>query len=294
MPGARAVNGSRPLRLPSAPEIAAFENDGFVVLPGVLDPAWLDGLEAACARLLLAPDALDITEETLRLALPQGALGLFGAAPYKATLEGRGRFRMHFNTARRDAAVLDFALRGAAGGIAAALMHSAEVRFVDDILFVKEPRTEEPTEWHDDDGGGVATGTQRCSVWVTLADAPEQAGPVRFLRGSHRRFQGWRAGGFKAAVLAEQHAGDVVSCPLRVGDVVVHHLDTIHAAGPNRSAEPRRSWALRFAGDDARFILRPARREEREWYGLADGDRLGGPRFPVAWPVANSGAGAST
>jgi ectoine hydroxylase-related dioxygenase (phytanoyl-CoA dioxygenase family) len=192
---------------------------------------------------------------------------------------------MHFNTARRDAAVLDFSLRGAVGAIAAALMRSRTVRFLDDILFVKEPRTQESTEWHDDDGGGIATGTQRCSVWVSLADAPEVAGPVRFLRGSHRRFQGWRVQGLRAASLAQTHAEDIVSCPVRLGDVVVHHLDTIHAAGPNLSDAPRRSWALRFAGDDARFILRPTRHEAREFYNLADGEPLSGPRFPIAWPV---------
>jgi len=271
--------------MPSIAEIAAFESDGFVVLRDVLDPAWLADLEDACARLLLLPDTLDITEETLRFAMPQGPVGLFGVAPYQATLERRGHFRMHFNTARRDAAVMDFSLRGAVGALAAAVMRSTTARFVDDILFVKESHTEEPTEWHDDDGGGVATGTQRCSVWVSLADAPQETGPLRFLRGSHRRFHGWRAQGLKAALLVEDHVGDVVSCPIRLGDVVVHHLDTIHAAGSNRSSAPRRSWALRFGGDDARFILRPARREAREWYGLADHDLLTGPRFPLAWPV---------
>lgn len=279
------MNGSHPLRFPTTDQVAAFERDGFVVLPGVLESAWLSDLEGACERLLLAPDALDITEETVRRTLPQGPAGLFGVR-YEGILAKRGRFRMHFNTARREPAVMAFSLRGAVGALAAVLMCSDTVRFVDDILFVKEPRTEEPTEWHDDDGGSVATGLQRCSVWISLADAPEEVGPLRFLRGSHRRFLGWRAQGLKAAVLAEEHREDVVTCPIRLGDVVVHHLDTIHAAGPNHSAEPRVSWALRFAGDDARFILRSARREAREWYGLTDGELLTGPRFPIAWPVS--------
>ena len=277
-----------PLRAVAEEEIAAFERDGVVVLRGVLAPAWLAALEPACARLLAAPEAVDITEESLRLARPADADGLFGAPSYAHALAGRGRFRMHFNTARREPDVLAFALAGAVGALAAALLRTSTVRFVDDILFVKEPHTSEATEWHDDDGGSICTGEQRCSMWVTLADVDDDAGPLWALRGSHRRFSGWRARGESAADIAEAHRHDVVTCPVRAGDVVVHHLATLHAAGPNRSDRPRRAWALRYAGDGARFLLRQARRESRAWYGLQDGAPLSGARFPVAWPPADA------
>jgi ectoine hydroxylase-related dioxygenase (phytanoyl-CoA dioxygenase family) len=278
------VTGERPLRAITSREIAAFERDGFVVLPSVLSPAWLAPLGAACERLLTTPEMLDITEETLHQTIPGTPSQLFGARPYAAALAERGHFRMNFNTARREPTVLDFALRGAMGGIAAAVMRSTTARFVDDILFVKEPHTEEPTEWHDDDGGSITAGAQRCSVWVSLADVPAEAGSLRFLRASHCRFAGWRERGLSADSLVAANPGDVVVCPVRVGDVAVHHLATIHGAGPNRTAMGRRAWALRFAGEEARFILRPARREPRVWYGLEDGQPLSGPRFPLAWP----------
>lgn len=91
--------------------------------------------------------------------------------------------------------------------------------------------------------------------------------------------------GLDAAGLAAANASDVIECPVRVGDVVAHHLDTIHGAGPNRTARQRRAFALRFAGDDARFVLPSVRGESREWYGLEDGQPLSGPRFPLAWPL---------
>ena len=282
------MNGDVPLRLPGAADVEAFERDGFIVLDGALAPAWLAPLEQVCARLMEAPEALDITEETLRLSQPAGPEGLFGASSYERMLAGRGRFRMHFNTARREPAVLDFALAGALGAVVARLMQSPIVRFVDDILFVKDPGTLEATEWHDDDGGSICTGEQRCSVWVALGDVDEAAGPLRMLRGSHRRHAGWRRRGERADALAAAQPGDIVTCPLCAGDVVVHHLGTIHGAGPNTSGETRRAWALRYAGDDARFLLRPARRESRDAYGLEDGAPLSGPLFPVAWPRAHS------
>lgn len=274
-----------PLRAIRPAEIEAFERDGYVILREVLAPRWLASLELACQRILALPETLDITDEAVRLELPATPSALFGARPYAATLGERGHFFVYFNTARRDAAVLEFALRGAVGAIAAALMRSAIARFVDDILFVKEAGTQELTEWHDDDGGGIMTGTQRCSLWVSLGDVPEEAGPLRFLRGSHRRFATWRTRGARAETLVAEHARDVVTCPVLLGDVVAHHPATIHGTGENRSTLRRRSWALRFAGEGVRFALPQVRENERAWYGLADGEPLAGPCFPLAWPI---------
>jgi ectoine hydroxylase-related dioxygenase (phytanoyl-CoA dioxygenase family) len=284
------MTGCRPLRAVTAQEIDAFQRDGYVVLPGVLSPEWLAPLAAACPALISAPETADITAEAVRLALPATPDDLFGARPYAATLAERGHFFVNFNTARQDPLVLEFALRGAVGGIAAALMRSDTARFVDDIMFVKQPHTEEPTEWHDDNGGSIATGAQRCSLWVSLGDVPEDAGPLRLLRGSHRRFAGWRERGLTADGLVAAHPEDVVVCPVQVGDVVAHDLATIHGTGPNRSSTLRRSWALRFAGDGVRFVLPTTRADERAWFGLKDGEALSGPRFPVAWPPAGASA----
>ncbi len=273
-----------PLRAVRPAEIEAFERDGYVVLRDVLASPWLESLRDACKRILELPETLDITEEAVRLQTPTTPSALFGARPYAATLRERGHFHVYFNTAHRDAGVLDFALRGATGGIAAALMRSDTARFVDDIMFVKEPGTREPTEWHDDDGGGVMTGWQRCSLWVSLGDVPEEAGPLQFLRGSHRSCAGWRERGEKADALVAAHGREVVACPVRVGDVIAHHPATIHGTGGNASALCRRAWALRFAGEGMRFRLPAVRENERAWYGLVDGEPLAGPRFPLAWP----------
>lgn len=281
-----ATVGTAPLRALTHEEIDAFEREGYVVLRGILAPEWLAPLDGAYRRLLEVPETADITEEAVRLAVPTTPTELFGARSYAATLAERGHFFVNFNTTRQDPAVLAFALRGAVGGIAAAVMRSPTARFVDDIMFVKQPHTEEPTEWHDDNGGSIAVGEQRCSLWVSLGDVPEEAGPLRLLRGSHRRLAGWRERGLAADDLVAAHPEDIVVCSVRVGDVVAHHLATIHGTGPNRSPVLRRSWALRFAGDGVRFVLPAVRADERAWFGLEDGEPLGGPRFPLAWPPA--------
>jgi hypothetical protein len=278
------MSGRASLRLPTEAEIDRFDHDGYVLLPGMLHAAWLAALAGACERILALPDTVNVTAEAVRLALPSTPAGLFGARPYDEEVQTRGRFFVHFNTSRQDRAVLDFALRGAAGGIAAALMRSATARFVDDVMFVKEPGTREETEWHDDDGGGVMVGAQRCSLWISLGDVTEAMGPLSFLRGSHRRFAGWRAQGLKADALVAANSADVAACPLRTGDVIAHHPATIHGSGGNGGTARRRSWALRFAGEGVRFTLPAVRENERDWYQLNDGDPLDGPRFPMAWP----------
>lgn len=277
------MNGRAPLRLPTDREVGAFERDGYVLMPGVLDPAWLESLAPACERIIAMSDTINLTAEAVRLALPSTPSELFSARSYEE-VEARGRFFVHFNTSRQDQAVLDFALRGAVGGLAAGLMRSATARFVDDVFFVKEPGAQEETEWHDDDGGGVMVGAQRCSLWISLGDVTEEMGPLRFLRGSHRRFAGWRTQGLKAAALIAANTADIATCPLRLGDVIAHHPATIHGSSGNRGAMRRRSWALRFAGEGVRFTLPALRANERDWYQLNDGDPLDGPRFPQAWP----------
>jgi len=277
------MSGHAPLRALTPTEIENFEQNGFVILPKVLDPAWLEPLRGACERIIALPDTVDVTAEAVRLAMPSTPAGLFGAKSYDEQLQSRGRFFVHFNTSRQDQSVLDFVLRGAVGGIAASVMRSASARFVDDILFVKEPGAAEETEWHDDDGGGVMIGAQRCSIWVALGDVVEIMGPLRFLRASHVRFSGWRTQGLKANDLIVANPADVVTCPLKFGDVVAHHPATIHGSSGNRGNSPRRSWAFRFAGEGMRFALPALRENEREWYQLKDGESLDGPRFPLAW-----------
>lgn len=285
------LSGRAPLRFPTETEIETFERDGYVLMPGVLDPTWLEPLAGACERIIALPDTVNVTAEAVRLAMPSTPAGLFGADSYDTRLKTRGHFLVHFNTSREDQTVLDFALRGAVGGVAAAIMRSATARFVDDVMFVKEPGAQEETEWHDDDGGSVMIGAQRCSLWISLGTVTEAMGPLRFLRGSHRRFAGWRTQGLKAAALVAAHPADVSACPLQLGDVIAHHPAAIHGSAGNGGALRRRSWAFRFAGEGVHFTLPSLRENERGWYELNDGDPLDGPRFPRAWPPAGAEPG---
>jgi hypothetical protein len=108
--------------------------------------------------------------------------------------------------------------------------------------------------WQDHLRGELLT------AWVALSDVTEDAGPMRFVVGSHR----WgllNAGDFFSgnldalrAKIEAAHPGahwDEVPAILKPGAVSFHHRLTIHGSGPNRSAAPRKSIAIHLRTNDS-------------------------------------------
>jgi Phytanoyl-CoA dioxygenase (PhyH) len=94
-------------------------------------------------------------------------------------------------------------------------------------------------------------GSELFTAWVALSDVTAEAGPMRFLRGSHR--WGLQASDFygqdheaqrQAIRVPEGKRWDEVPALLPPGGVSFHHNLTYHGSGPNRTREPRRSFAI--------------------------------------------------
>jgi hypothetical protein len=109
-----------------------------------------------------------------------------------------------------------------------------------------------PTPWHQDQAFYRAmTRYRSLTVWMPLQDTPDEAGCLRFIRGSHRtqllrhRSIGDdpRKHGLEAIDVNE--TGTVI-CPLPAGGATVHHYLTLHSAGPNLVGQPRLAYALAF------------------------------------------------
>ncbi|MCE9613537.1 MAG: phytanoyl-CoA dioxygenase family protein [Lentisphaerae bacterium] len=106
-------------------------------------------------------------------------------------------------------------------------------------------------EWEDD--------SQLFTAWIALSDVTADAGPMRFVRGSHR----W--GTLKESdFMAQDHAAQLaqmnlpagarweeVPAILPPGGVSVHNDLTIHGSGPNLSQGPRRSVAVHLRTENA-------------------------------------------
>lgn len=118
--------------------------------------------------------------------------------------------------------------------------------------------------WHqDDDYWATWWDGEVFTCWVALSDVTEEAGPVRFVPGSHE----WgflSSGNFHDGDLATLKEGyclpkgaswEEVPMLLRPGSVSFHHRRTIHGSGPNTSGEPRRAFAVHLRTE--RATVRP-------------------------------------
>mgnify|MGYP006277919407 FL=1 len=159
----------------------------------------------------------------------------------------------------------------------------------DSGFIIKEPGTESFVSWHQDltywgldDEDGVVT------AWVALSPADEMTGCMRMIPGSHRAGVAPHAETEDAAnvlsrgqtALADEAAAQ--ACPLRPGQMSLHHGWTLHASAPNRGADRRIGLAINF--------LRPSVRQtalSEDFATLARGaDRFGHFR-PEPRPAAD-------
>jgi ectoine hydroxylase-related dioxygenase (phytanoyl-CoA dioxygenase family) len=250
-----------------------FEDDGVVCVRNALQPDWLEKLR-------------DAMEDALRN--PKSDRNKIGQGYFFET--GLWRSRDPFKK---------FAFESGIAETAAHVMRSATVRMYNDTLFVKEPGSTELTPWHHDLPYFKLGGKNNCSAWIALDPANQQSGAMTYAVGSHRWGKMFRPTSFGQSggdaltddlfdgvapdIDAEPGKYATVSFDVQPGDVVFHHLLTLHKAGVNAtSGTRRRVHTIRFAGDDAIFVNRPFSTVEFET-DLTDGSPLGGPMFPIVW-----------
>jgi ectoine hydroxylase-related dioxygenase (phytanoyl-CoA dioxygenase family) len=255
---------------------AAFSRDGVACIRGVVDPAAVGKLQAAVDRVLAAPS---------RFGEAYG--GNAGAASF------RGDKFMWM----RDPDLHWLALESPLPEIAARVMRSSAVRLFYDHLLVKEPGSEVPTKWHNDQNYWPVEGSQICSVWLACDPVDEANGRVAFVRGSHRwtgRYQPMdftrmapvADPGFEPVpdIDADPGAYDIAVWDLAPGDCIVFSGLCIHGARGNHATRRRRAISIRYVGDDVRWAIKAKSIPFPSSPGLAHGDPVRGDLFPTAWP----------
>jgi len=225
----------------------SFQNDGVVVVRGVLDDQQLAELAEAVDQNLAEPGPW--------------------ANDYTPT-DGTGRFFGDYVNWERIDGYRQAALHGPLPELARTLLGETP-RFFHEHILVKERDTHEITPWHHDEPYYCVDGAQNVSLWVPLDPVPAESG-LRFVRGSHlwgRRFVPRRFldatpyaaadDGFELvpdvdAIVADD---DIIGFDLEPGDVLAFHFRTLHDA-PGATAR-RRAISFRYLGGDARFGSRP-------------------------------------
>ncbi len=281
-----AETSGRADRAATAAEIAAFRDDGAVLLKGVADADGVERLRGALARLRRDPGPL---------AEVYGADGGFYGDRFVWT---------------READIEDFVRHSPVGLIMAALMAASEVRLYCDHVLVKEPGTSQRTPWHHDQQAWPIEGEKIASLWLALDPVTPGNGAVEYVAGSHRwgkRFRSDTFGrkGVSGETFVQTAENPYEPCPdidlererhrllcwdMEPGDAVAFHALTVHGAPGNQSSHIRRAISFRFAGDDVVWHPRtgPTARLIRD-PGLAAGDALGrSDLFPQVWPPASA------
>jgi ectoine hydroxylase-related dioxygenase (phytanoyl-CoA dioxygenase family) len=229
-------------------DIAAFQSDGAVFLPGLFAD-WIDVISRGIEHNLDEP------------------------GPYAAENSrpgDTGRFFDDYCNWNRIAEFRKLIFESPAADTAARLMKSDHVQFFHDHVLVKEPGTPTATPWHQDAPYYFVGGEQTLSFWIPID--PVGQSTLRLLAGSHH----WPKPVLPTRWLsddsfyassddylpvpkpdAEPGRYSILEWPMQPGDAIAFDYRTVHGARGNRSEGRRRALSLRFVGDDARYVERP-------------------------------------
>ena len=217
-----------------------FQDQGFLHLPGFADPKGMERIEAEITRVVtdvvpgLAKNVAmyedyDRPESLKQVNVPPDQ------SPNLAELGQSEQFL----------------------GLAQALL-GEEARPQSIELFIKPPLLGTPTPPHQDGYYFCLQPNHALTAWLALDDMDEENGTLHYVAGSHKKgvlpHNPSQVLGFSQGVNPEAlaQAGDETPCPLRRGDLLVHHSLTIHRAAGNPSPRLRRALAFVYYGRSAK------------------------------------------
>jgi ectoine hydroxylase-related dioxygenase (phytanoyl-CoA dioxygenase family) len=121
-------------------------------------------------------------------------------------------------------------------------------------FFIKEARDTGFVSWHQDSTYWGLSEPEVVTAWVALSPSTLESGCVKVVPGTHkfdqvphretRAADNLLTRGQEIAVSVEENK--VVNMPLQSGEMSLHHIRTFHSSEPNRSADRRIGFAIRY------------------------------------------------
>ena len=254
-----------------------FWENGVTVVRQLIPHEWIPHLEQAA-------------EENRRVAAGEIDEGLFVDTEHHS--EG---FLFGNETWRYNSRLREFIFKSDIADVAAFILDSREIRLYEDIFIYKAAGTAVPTDFHQDEPQLGTTGRQVCNIWFSLEPVTEVSGALRIVPGSHngpqytpRMPEGREddaeefAGGPLPDPELEPERFPIRSFDLDLGDAIIFHPLALHGSRSGVLERPRRTFSLRFVGDDIRWIQR--RSAYHTWVRdmpLSTGARLEHELFPL-------------
>jgi len=303
-------------------EIAAFHEDGVVCVRGALSQKEVDGLRDAVDAQVLnlggSPTAYDFEAMAGQLwsqsnpvqAGPASLLEVDDlvsailtdpeARPLleKDESSEKGLFLYDSGGWREHAGIRKVAFDSVLPEMAATLLKSPTINFWQDTTFVKAPHTRQRTAFHQDIGFTQIDRAQAIVPWIPLDAANKANGVTRYVRGSHDWGETYAANMLVTQtptpgsdsercpdIEANEEAFDIISFDVEPGDVIFHHILTIHGSGGNTTDKMRRAISFRYCGEQVRYYERPGALPQAGLSDqLRDGDPLHSKDYPIVYP----------
>jgi ectoine hydroxylase-related dioxygenase (phytanoyl-CoA dioxygenase family) len=277
-----------PVRDLTDAEVAAYREDGAIMVSGLFSAEWVARLTEAVDFVLANPSLLTRA-----------------AADHSANRGTGDAFMWKTHQTFRD-----FVFCSPASRIAKRLFDSRTVTAFYDQIFAKPPGSE-PSPFHEDASSFPVEGEQICAMWIALDPCGPDTAALKVVRGSHRWDRGQapvvstnllqrmiQAGQDeetvtrKRANVLEWDGEDLLAWDMAPGDAVIFHPGALHGAtgtGPDRE---RRAFASRWLGDDVTFQPQKGVIPILWDPELEPGDSMGGPLFPRVLPTPDESAAA--
>jgi ectoine hydroxylase-related dioxygenase (phytanoyl-CoA dioxygenase family) len=256
-------------------EIATFEQDGVVHLPGLFNPEWIEILRDRAAHVMANPG--EMSNELARD-------------------KDEGRFFTETFLWHRDDMFRRFVHESPAADLAGQILRSDKMNIVFDQFLIKEPGTTEPTVWHHDLTYWPIIGRQVATLWLALDAVTEESGSMEFVKGSHKWGKRFHPVAFvdpEKYQTPEPPVPDIdamrdelefIRFDYEPGDCTIHHGLMVHMAGGNqRTDRSRRAYVTRWAGDDVVYDPRPNIQPMLWDPDLAAGAALDSTLWPRVW-----------
>jgi ectoine hydroxylase-related dioxygenase (phytanoyl-CoA dioxygenase family) len=224
---------------------AAYDRDGFMVIPGVFSPAEIDELCRVTDEFVRAAAQIGAKDDVYDLEDTHSA-----AEPRVRRLKAPHLIHPAYFRASRNHKVV---------AILKELWGS--VRFDTGKLNMKSAGYGAPVEWHQDWAFYPHTNDDLAAVGIMLDDATEQNGAMLVVPGSHKgpvfdhHGPNGRFCGAMDPARCDIELSRAVPCLGKAGSVTVHHVRTVHGSATNVSGEQRRFLLFQYRAADAWPLL---------------------------------------
>ena len=225
----------------SANDVARYDEQGYLVVPDVLDAATVAALRRELDNILEGARHVSVHTDVYDLEP-----GHRPEAPRVRRVKTPHKFFDGFKRLYREPKLVS---------ILQALLGPG-VRLHGSKLNLKAPHYGSPVEWHQDWAFYPHTNDDILAVGVMLNDATSDNGPLLVVPGSHRgpifdhHADGYFCGAVDPAAVKDEIAKAV---PLtgRAGSMSFHHVRLLHGSAQNVSKLPRALLLYEYAAADA-------------------------------------------